>query len=178
MPQTHLCPTFIFPISFCLDTPQALPPNRKIKPQPGLKLCALCEQGDTLWTKQRTADNHHGLKSKWTTAKASSPDYNAGSQSAVMSTFQFQLHAEQEHGTNPTPQTSKTPATVIWGISQVWEGVLDSSNTWGVTECERASKCLCVWVKQQHGRWQIVGECSIAGCCVLLSLGSSVTGQG
>lgn len=42
----------------------------------------------------------------------------------------------------------------------------------------RASLGALLRVKRHHGHWQITGECSIAGCCVLLSLGSSVTGHG
>lgn len=38
------------------------------------------------------------------------------------------------------------------------------------------SLCVLLTVKRHHGHWQITWECSIAGCCVLLSLGSSVTG--
>lgn len=40
----------------------------------------------------------------------------------------------------------------------------------------QVSLCAFLRVKRHHRHWQITGECSIAGSCVLLSLGPSVTG--
>lgn len=47
-------PYFHFSYFFLLCYTTALPPKRKIKPLSGLKPCAICGQGDTLWSKQRT----------------------------------------------------------------------------------------------------------------------------
>lgn len=80
---------------------------------------------------------------------------------------------------------AQTPATGISGISKHKKAflalILLMLVKWLNTRVcmkVRASLGALLHVKHHHGHWQITGKCSIAGCCVLLSLGSSVTGHG
>lgn len=97
--------------------------------------------------------------------------------------------AEQEHDTHTTQQTSKDTCNRYLNYFTSMRSVVGCSGPvilpmlgeWlNVRVCVTVRVSLCVFLtaKRHRGHWQIAGECSIAGCCVLLSLGSSVTGQG
>lgn len=163
----------------------ALPPKRKIKPLSGLKPFASCEQGDTLWSKLRTAastetqNEDQPMDSTVQCSGTCSCQRTSLQLSAIFNWENNKRHAH--HLTNLKGQLQQVSEVFLKYEKVLQALILLILGKWlNVRVCVQVcvSPCVFLRVKRHHRHWQIAGECSIAGCCVLLSLGSSVTGQG